>query len=86
MGTKCAPLVADLFLFSYERYFRCLFLMTHKLLLLKLYLRFGMKLTNDTQADIIEAFNSTFRCFDDLLNIDNLTLKYLCGDSKSGNI
>ena len=30
---------------------------------------------SDTQADVIEAFNSTFRYSDDLLNIDNLILK-----------
>ena len=52
MGTNCAPLVANLFLFCYERYF--------------------MKdLSNDNQADIIEAFNSTSRYLDGLLNIDN---------------
>ena len=28
-------------------------------------------LTNDNQADIIEAFNLTSRYLDDLLNIDN---------------
>ena len=28
-------------------------------------------LTNDNQADVIEAFNSTSRYLDDLLNIDN---------------
>ena len=28
-------------------------------------------LSGDNQADIIEAFNSTSRCLDDLLNIDN---------------
>ena len=28
-------------------------------------------LSDDNQADIIEAFNSTSRCLDDLLNIDN---------------
>ena len=38
MGTSCAPLVADLFLFCYERY-----IMT--------------SLSDDNQADIIEAFN-----------------------------
>ena len=42
MGTNCAPLVADLFLYCY-----------------------------DNQADVIEAFNSTSRYLDDLLNIDN---------------
>ena len=52
MGTKCAPLVADLFLLCNGR-----FVMT--------------SLSDDTQADIIEAFNSTFRYLDDLLNIDN---------------
>ena len=52
MGTNCAPLVADLFLFCYERDF-----------LTSLY--------DDNQADIIEAFNSTSRYLDDLLNIDN---------------
>ena len=54
MGTKCAPLVADLFLFCYET-------------------DFMTSLSNDNQADIIEAFtcNSTSRYLDDLLNIDN---------------
>ena len=52
MGTNCAPLVADLFLFCYER-------------------DFMTSLSDDNQADIIEAFNSTFRYLDDLLNIDN---------------
>ena len=28
-------------------------------------------LNHDNQADVIEAFNSTSRYFDDLLNIDN---------------
>ena len=50
MDTNCAPLVADLFLFCYERDFI---------------------LSYDNQADIIEAFNSTSRYLDDLLNIDN---------------
>ena len=48
-----APLVADLFLFCYERDF-----MT------------SLDLYDDNQ-DIIEAFNSTSRYLDDLLNIDN---------------
>ena len=52
MGTNCAPLVADLFLFSYER-------------------DFMLSLSDNNQADIIEAFNSTSRYLDDLLNIDN---------------
>ena len=53
MGTNCAPLVADLFLFCYER-------------------DFMKSLSRVNQADIIEAFNSTSRYLDDLLNIDNI--------------
>ena len=52
MGTNCAPLVADLFLFCYER-------------------DFMTSLCDVKQAEIIEAFNSTSRYLDDLLNIDN---------------
>ena len=52
MGTNCAPLVADLFLFCYER-------------------DFMLSLSDNNQADIIEAFKSTSRYLDDLLNIDN---------------
>ena len=52
MGTNCAPLVADLFLFCYER-------------------DFMLSLSDDNQSDVIEAFNSTSRYLDDLLNIDN---------------
>ena len=52
MGTNCAPLVADLFLFCYESDF-----MTSP---------FDVK-----QAEIIEAFKSTSRYLDDLLNINN---------------
>ena len=52
MGKNCSPLVADLFLFCYER-------------------EFMASLSNDNKADIIEAFNSTSRYLDDLLNIDN---------------
>ena len=50
MGTNCAPLVADLFLFCYER-------------------DFMMSLSDDTQADVIDAFNTTSRYLDDILNI-----------------
>ena len=53
MGTNCAPLVADLFLFCYER-------------------DFMTSLSDVKQAEIIEAFKSTSRYLDDLLNIDNL--------------
>ena len=52
MGTNCAPVVADLFLFCYER-------------------DFMLSLSEDNQSDVIEAFNSTSRYLDDLLNIDN---------------
>ena len=52
MGTNCALLVADLFLFCYER--DCM-----------------MTLSADTDAEIIEGFNSTSRYLDDLLKIDN---------------
>ena len=53
MGINCAPLVADLFLFCYER-------------------DFMKSLSREKQADIIEAFNSTSRHLDDLVNIDNI--------------
>ena len=52
IGTNCAPHVADLFLFCYER-------------------DFMTSLSDDYQADIIEAFNSISRYLDDLLYIDN---------------
>ena len=52
MGTNCAPLVADLFLFCYER-------------------DFMLSLSDCNQTDILEAFNSTSRYLDVLLNIDN---------------
>ena len=52
MGTNCAPLVADLFLFCYER-------------------DFMTSLSEVKQAAINEAFKSTSRYLDDLLNIDN---------------
>ena len=49
MGNDCAPLVADLFLFCYER-------------------DFMMFLPDDKQADIMDAFNTTSRYLDDILN------------------
>ena len=52
MGTNCAPLVTDLFLFCYESVFM-------------------LSLSDDNQSEVIEAFNSTSRYLDDLLNIDN---------------
>ena len=59
-GTNCAPLVADLFLFCYER-------------------DFMLSLSDNNQADIIEAFNSTSRYLDDLLNIDNPYFEQMVG-------
>ena len=53
MGTNCAPLVADLFLFCYER-------------------DFMMSLSDDKQADVIDAFNTTSRYLDDILNVNNV--------------
>ena len=53
MGTNCTPLLADLFLFCYERDFK-------------------MSLSGDTQADIIDAFNTTPRYLDDHLNNNNV--------------
>ena len=52
MGTNCAPLVTDLFLFCYES-------------------DFMTSLSDVKQAEIIEAFKSTSRYLDDLLNVDN---------------
>ena len=53
MGTNCAPLVADLFLFCNERVLM-------------------MSLSDDKQADVIDAFNTTSRYMDDILNINNV--------------
>ena len=53
MGSNCAPLVADLFLFCYER-------------------GFMMSLSDDKQADVIDAFNTLSRYLDNILNINNV--------------
>ena len=53
MGTNCALLVADLFLFCYER-------------------DVMMSLSDDKQADVIDAFNTTSRYMDDVLNISKV--------------
>ena len=58
MGTNCAPLVADLFLFCYER-------------------DFMKSLTKEKRYDLIDAFNSTSRYLDDLLNIDNIHCEHM---------
>ena len=60
MGTNCAPLVADLFLFCYER-------------------DFMLSLSDNNQSDVIEAFNSTSRYLDDLINIDNPYFEQMVG-------
>ena len=60
MGTNCATLIADLFLFCYER-------------------DFMLSLSDNSQTDIIEAFNSTYRYLDDLLNIDNPYFEQMVG-------
>ena len=58
MCTNCAPLVADLFLFCYEK-------------------DFMMSLSDDKQADVIDAFNTTSRYLDDILNIYNVYFDYM---------
>ena len=60
MGTFCAPLVADLFLFCYER-------------------DYMLSLSDNNQTDIIEAFKSTSRYLDDLLNINNPYFERMVG-------
>ena len=60
MGTNCAPIVADLFLFCHER-------------------DFMLSLSDNNKTDIIEAFNSTSRYLDGLLNIDNLYFEQMVG-------
>ena len=53
MGTNCALLVADVYLFCYER-------------------DFMMSLSDDTQADVFDALNTTSRYLDDILNFNNV--------------
>ena len=60
MGTNCAPLVAVLFLFCYER-------------------DFMMTLFDDKQAGVIDAFNTTSRYLDDILNINNVYFDNIVG-------
>ena len=57
---NCAPLVADLFVFCYER-------------------DFMLSLSDNNQTDIIEAFNSTSRYSDGLLNIDITYFEQMVG-------
>ena len=58
MGTNCAPLVVDLFLFCYEKCCLC---------------------QKKIKQAVIEAFNSTSRYLDDLLNIDNPYFEQMVG-------
>ena len=58
MGTNCASLVADLFLFCYER-------------------DFMKSLTKEKRYDLIDAFNSTSRYLDNLLNMDNIHFEHM---------
>ena len=51
--TGCAPLVAGLFLFCYER-------------------DFVLSFSDDRQADVVGAFNTTSRCLGGVLDIDNV--------------
>ena len=60
IGTHCAPLVADLFLFCYER-------------------DVLLSLSDNNQTDIMEAFNSTSKYLDELLNIDNPYFEQMVG-------
>ena len=55
MGTNFAPLVANLFLFCFER-------------------DFMMSLSDDNQTGVIDAFNTTSRYLDDILNINMFIL------------
>ena len=58
IGNKLCPLVADLFLFCYERDFMKSF-------------------TKEKRYDLIDAFNSSSRYLDDLLNIDNIHFEHM---------
>ena len=53
MGTNCAPLIADLFLYWYESQFMA-----------KIY-------KNPTEHDLVDKFNNTYRCLDDILALNN---------------
>ena len=52
MGTKCVPLIVELFLYCYERY--CM-----------------SDLHKSKRHDLIDMFNDTSRCIDDIFTIDN---------------
>ena len=67
MGTNCAPLVADLFLFCYGR-------------------DFMMSLSDDKQASVIDAFNTTSRYLDDILNINNIYFDNMASQTYSSEL
>ena len=67
MGTNCASLVADLFLFCNER-------------------DFMMSLSDDKQADVIDAFNTTSRYLDDILHINKVYFDNMVKVSKGAKI
>ena len=58
IGKKLFPIIADLFLFCYERDFMKSF-------------------TKEKRYDLIDAFNSTSRYLDDLLNIDDIHFEHM---------
>ena len=60
VGTNCAPLVAGLFLFCYER-------------------DFMMSLSDDGQADVIDAFSAASGCLGDILNINSVYFESMVG-------
>ena len=60
MGTNCALLVADVFMFYYER-------------------DFMISLSDDKQADVIAAFNTTSKYLDDILNINKVYFDNMVG-------
>ena len=60
MGTNFAPLVADFFLFCYEK-------------------DIMMSLSDDMQADIFDAFKTTSRYLDNILNINDVYFYNMIG-------
>ena len=66
MGTNCAPLVADLFLFCYER-------------------DFMMSLSDDKQADVIDAFNTTSRYLIYQSPAKKCDFPYFCSNSNQSS-
>ena len=61
MGTNCAPLVADLFLFYDSKQYTAVYCF-----------EFMISLSDDKQADTIDAFNTISKYLDGILNINNV--------------